>query len=96
MSYELMERFSTVLPAEAIVMTATTPVSEGDYVKIGVKCTDGSTEKFWAMVTSQSVIELDRYLVCIDQDLRLTDLHGLKDKDELVIRRKHIVGVIRP
>ncbi len=94
MSYELIIKpESTVLPKGAVKVSEDTPINEGQHVKIGVK-SGPATEIFWAVVVEQSAFDENRFLVCIDQDLQLTKFHGLSDKDELVVERKHIVAVM--
>lgn len=93
MKYKLLEAFQTLIPIGAIVVTESTPISEGDYVKIGVE-THGHSEKFWAVIYAIDR-DNDRFAVRINQDLQLTHYHGLSDADELVVERKHIVAIIK-
>ena len=81
-----------MLPAEAKVFNPENPyiLEVGMYVKIGVECNNGRTEKFWALVTH---ITPDIH-VRVNQDLYLTPLHGLKDESPMLIEPKHIVAYI--
>jgi hypothetical protein len=84
---------SKLVPNGAVKVNEDTPINIGQHVKIGVDFGKGS-EIFWAIVVDKSAIDLNRFLVCIDQDLELTRWHGLSDKDELVVERKHISYVL--
>ena len=91
--YKLLEGFHAMLPIEAIVVNPDTDINVGDSVKIGVAC-NNYEEKFWATVEECSEIS-DRYLVKVGQDLWFTPAHGLRDGDNLVVERKHIVALLR-
>ena len=95
MKYKLLEAsdVSPVLPPEAIVVNESTNIQKGDYAKIAVQV-GKAKEIFWAVVEECSEIS-DRYLVKVNQDLVLTNYHGLSDEDELVVERKHIVAIIK-
>lgn len=96
--YLLLEGFHSMLPQEAIVPAEPSQIQEGDYVKIGVEVLGyryTATEKFWAVVIEHSSIDVNRFLVRINQDLQQTALHGLSDGDELTVEFKHIVAVIK-
>ena len=94
MSYELIIKpESTLIPEGAVEVSEDTPINEGQHVKIGVQ-SGPAREIFWAIVVEQSAFDKNRFLVCIAQDLQLTNYHGLSDKDELVVERKHISLVL--
>lgn len=96
MSYQLLEAsdvISPVLPSEAIVVNESTDIQEGDYAKIAVQ-SGPAKEIFWAVVYAIDR-ENDKFAVRINQDLVLTNYHGLSDADELVVERKHIVAIIK-
>lgn len=95
MKYKLLEAsdVSPVLPPEAVIVDESTNIQEGDYAKIAVQV-GKAKEIFWAVVEECSEIS-DRYLVKVNQDLVLTQYHGLSDEDELVVERKHIVAIIK-
>lgn len=87
MRYELL-----VLPRDAIVVSESTPINEGDSVKIVVSAGD-TQEKFWATVYAIDR-DKDEFGVRIDQDLMLTKFHGLYNGDELTVKRNHIVALL--
>lgn len=93
MKYKLLEGFHTLLPADAKVFTPEHlyKLEIGMFVKIGVECTNGRTERFWARIISL----VPDIKVRINQDLYLTPLHGLKDESLMVIEPKHIVAYIK-
>lgn len=93
MKYELLEGFHTMLPPEAKVFNPDDvyKLEIGNYVKIGVQCTNGRTERFWAVIT-QLVPTIKAE---VNQDLYLTPLHGLKDESPLELEPKHIVAYMR-
>ena len=96
MKYQLLEAsdvISPVLPPEAIVVNESTNIQEGDYAKIAVQV-GKAKEIFWAVVYAIDR-ENDKFAVRINQDLVLTQYHGLSDEDELVVERKHIVAIIK-
>lgn len=96
MNYKLLEAsdvISPVLPPEAIIVDESTEIQEGDYAKIAVQI-GLAKEIFWAVVYAIDR-ENDKFGVRINQDLVLTQYHGLSDADELVVERKHIVAIIK-
>lgn len=96
MKYKLLEAsdvISPVLPPEAIIVNKGTRIQEGDYAKIAVQLGQAK-EIFWAVVYAIDR-ENDKFGVRINQDLVLTQYHGLSDADELVVERKHIVAIIK-
>ena len=96
MKYKLLEAsdvISPVLPPEAIIVNKCTRIQEGDYAKIAVQLGQAK-EIFWAVVYAIDR-ENDKFGVRINQDLVLTQYHGLSDADELVVERKHIVAIIK-
>lgn len=96
MKYKLLEAsdvISPVLPPEAIIVNKSTRIQEGDYAKIAVQLGQAK-EIFWAVVYAIDR-ENDKFGVRINQDLVLTQYHGLSDADELVVERKHIVAIIK-
>lgn len=82
-----------MLPMEAKVFDPSNPyiLEVGMFVKIGVECSNGQTERFWAVITD---IAPDIH-VRVNQDLYLTPLHGLKDESPMVIEPKHIVAYMK-
>lgn len=96
MSYKLLEAsdvVSPVLPPEAITVREDTNIQEGDYAKIAVK-SGPAKEIFWTIVYAIDR-ENDKFGIRINQDLQLTMYHGLRDADELVVERKHIIAIIK-
>lgn len=95
MNYKLLEAsvISPVLPPEAIIVDESTDIQEGDYAKIAVQVGQAK-EIFWAVVYAIDR-ENDKLGVRINQDLVLTQYHGLSDADELVVERKNIIAVIK-
>lgn len=93
MKYELLEGFHTLLPADAKVFTPEHlyKLEIGDFVKVGVKCANGRTERFWARITQL----VPTIKASVNQDLYLTPLHGLKDESPLELEPKHIVAYMR-
>jgi hypothetical protein len=65
-------------------------IEVGCYVKIGVSQAGLSGERFWGVVKQRIGQE---FFVQIDQDLRLSDEHGLRDKDIVLVQEKHIFGI---
>ena len=96
MKYKLLEAsdvISPVLPPAAIIVNKSTRIQEGDYAKIAVQLGQAK-EIFWAVVYAIDR-ENDKFVVRINQDLVLTQFHGLSDADDLVVERKHIVAIIK-
>lgn len=96
MSYQLLaasDVISPVLPSEAIIVDESTDIQEGDYAKIAVQVGQAK-EIFWTVVYAIDR-EKDKFGVRINQDLVLTQYHGLSDADELAVERKHIVAIIK-
>lgn len=93
MSYTMLKQFHTMLPREAVPATPQSlkNLKVGDFVKIGVECANGRTEKFWLKVE-----ELGHPIRCtINQDLMLTRYHLLKCDDEIWIQEENINGVMK-
>ena len=70
---------------------ALSQIDAGYLVKIGVTHPDSSGERFWGVVKQRN----DRTLVIqVDQDLNYSSLHGLADKDILLVGEQNVFGIV--
>lgn len=96
MNYKLLEAsdvIGPVLPPEAIIVREDTEIQVGDFVKIAVK-SGPVREIFWATVYALDK-DIDKFGVHINQDLRFTLYHELRDGDSLAVKRKNIIAIIK-
>ena len=90
--YKLLTDIKIYLPKEAFHPTrgVLENLKVGDYVKIGVISTNRRREIFWCKVKSIG----DSLKVEVNQELLLTQKHGLSAGSELLIQKKNIAGVM--
>lgn len=96
MKYKLLvasDVISPVLPPEAIIVREDTDIQEGDYIKIAVS-SGPVREIFWAIIYAIDR-ENDKFGIRINQDLRFTLYHELRDGDAMAVKRKNIIAVIK-
>jgi len=62
----------------------------GYFVKVGVAHPKMTGERFWGEVKNLTDNGME---IAVQQDMVHTALHGLSDKDTLMVQRRHVFGI---
>lgn len=66
-------------------------IETGYFIKVGVTHPERSGERFWGRVKDRSGSDIT---IQIDQDLLHSSLHGLSDKDILIVQEYNVFGIV--